>query len=61
MAGSELPRHIVDRFERGWAQKLEAQARNWQSAKRDGRTSTDRGVPVVRHRRRLKTAEEPAA
>ena len=48
MAGSELPRHIVDRFERRWAQKLEAQARTWQSAKPDRRTSTDRGVPVVR-------------
>jgi hypothetical protein len=61
MAGSDLPRHIVDRFEKRWAQKLEAQARNWQSVKPDGRTSTDRGVPVVRRRKRAKPAKAPAA
>lgn len=62
MAGSDLPRHIVDRFERRWAQKLEAQARNWQSAKPDGQTLTDRGVPVaVRRRKRPKLAKRPAA
>jgi hypothetical protein len=61
MTESDLPRHIVDRFERRWAQKLEAQARNWQSAKPDGRTSTDRGVPVIRRRKRPKLAKAPAA
>jgi hypothetical protein len=60
MTGSDLPRHIVDRFEKRWAQKLEAQARNWRSAKPDGRTSTDRGVPVVRHRKRPKLTKAPA-
>jgi hypothetical protein len=60
MTGSDLPRHIVDRFEKRWAQKLEAQARNWQSAKPDGRNSTDRDVPVVRRRKRLKLAKAPA-
>jgi hypothetical protein len=61
MAGSDLPRHIVDRFEKRWAQKLEVQARNWQSVKLDGRTSTDRGVPVVRRRKRAKLAKAPTA
>jgi hypothetical protein len=62
MAGSDLPRHIVDRFEKRWAQKLEAQVRNWQSAKPDGQSPTDRGVPVVVRRRKLpKLAKQPAA
>jgi len=61
MAGSNLARHIVDRFEKRWAQKLEVQARNWQSVRPDGRTSTDRGVPVVWRRKRAKPAKAPAA
>ena len=62
MAVSDLPRHIVDRFEKRWAQKLEAQARNWQSAKPDGQTLTNRGMPVVvRRRKRPKLAKQPAA
>jgi hypothetical protein len=61
MAGSDLPRHIVDRFERRWAQKLEAQARAWQSAKPNDRTLTDRGMPVVRRRKRPKLTKTPAA
>jgi hypothetical protein len=42
---SSLPRHIVDRVEKQWAQKLQQQARNWQSTKSDDRYLTDRGVP----------------
>jgi hypothetical protein len=61
MAGSDLPRHIVDRFERRWAQKLEAQARAWQPAKPDGRTLTNQGVPVIRRGKRSKLAKAPAA
>jgi len=61
MTTSDLPRHIVDRFERRWAQKLEAQARTWQSQKPDGRAMTDRGVPVGHRRKRLKLAKAPAA
>jgi hypothetical protein len=61
MATSDLPRHIVDRFERRWAQKLEAHARTWQSLKPGGRAMTDQGVPVVRRRKRLKLAKAPAA
>lgn len=61
MAGSDLPRHIVDRFEKRWAQKLEAQVRNWQSAKPVGQTLTDRGTPVaVRRPKRPKWAKQPA-
>jgi hypothetical protein len=61
MTESDLPRHIVDRFERRWAQKLEAQARTWQSTKPDGRTLTDRGVPVIRRRKHPKLVKAPAA
>jgi hypothetical protein len=62
MTGSDLPRHIVDRFEKRWAQKLETQARNWQSAKPDGQTLTNRDMPVVvRRRKRPKLAKQPAA
>jgi len=61
MAGSDLPRHIVDRFERRWALKLEAQARDWQSARRGNRTSTGVGVPVVRCGKRPKLAKRPKA
>ena len=60
MAGSDLPRHIVDRFERRWAQKLESQARTWQSEKVGGRTLTDGGVTVVRRRKRPKLVKAPA-
>jgi hypothetical protein len=61
MAVSDLPRHIVDRFERRWAQKLEAQARNWKSAK-PGQTLTVRSMPVVVRRRQLpKSGKQPAA
>jgi hypothetical protein len=52
---SNLPRHIVDRIEKQWAQKLQQQARNWQSAKSDDRYLTDRGVPVVRRPKRQVT------
>jgi len=61
MVGSNLPRHIVERFERRWAQKLEAQARAWKSAGPDDRSFTDRGVPVVRRRKRSKPTKEVAA
>jgi hypothetical protein len=54
MTGVNLPRDVVNQFERRWAQKLEAQARGWQSMKPDNRTSTDQGVPVIRRRKRPK-------
>jgi hypothetical protein len=37
MSSTELPRHIVDRFERRWAKKLEQQARRLE--KRHERTA----------------------
>jgi hypothetical protein len=47
------PRDTANRVERQWTQKLQEQARDWQSAKPDERYLTDRGVPVVRrHKRR---------
>ena len=61
MVGSNLPRHIVDRFERRWAKKLEAQAQEWKSAKPDEQGMTDRGIPVVRRRKRTKLTKEAAA
>jgi hypothetical protein len=61
MDESNLPREIVDRFERRWAQKLEAQAHAWKSARPSDRSITDRGVPVVRRHKRPKLAKEVAA
>ena len=40
MSSTELPRHIVDRFERRWAKKLEQQARAWKSARSESRSLT---------------------
>jgi hypothetical protein len=54
MDGSILPRHIADRAERRLRQQLEAQVLAWKSAERSDQRSTDRGVQVVRRRKRLK-------
>ena len=61
MDESNLPRDIVERFERRWAQKLEAQARAWKSARASDRSITDRGVPVVRRQKRPRLTKEIAA
>jgi hypothetical protein len=61
MDGSNLPRHIVERFEKRWAQKVEAQAHAWKPAKPSDRSMTDRGVPVVHRRKRAKLTKEVAA
>ena len=54
MKAVEAPRDAAHRAEPQWTQKLQEQARNWQSAKSDARYLTDRGVPVVRrHKRRV--------
>ena len=55
MDRSNLPRHIVERFERRWAQKLEAQVHAWKPAKPSDLGMTDREVPVV-HRREKEVA-----
>jgi hypothetical protein len=53
MKALKAPRDTTNRVERQWTQKLQEQARNWQSAKLDERYLTDRGVPVIRrHKRR---------
>ena len=36
MSGSNLPRHIVEKFEKRWAQKLKVQAQALKSAKPGG-------------------------
>jgi hypothetical protein len=41
MSSTELPRHIVDRFERRWAKKLEQQARAWKSVRSESRSLTN--------------------
>lgn len=43
MDGSNLPRHIVERFERRWAQKLKAQA---PASEKPGGGPLDRVRPV---------------
>jgi hypothetical protein len=60
MVEVNLPRHILDRAEKRWAQKLEAQTRVWKLAERSQRRVTDQGVPVVRRRERRKLAKEIA-
>jgi hypothetical protein len=49
-----LPRHVVDRFERRWAQKLQEQARAWKGARAEERSATETGVPVVRRAKRTR-------
>jgi hypothetical protein len=61
MVEANLPRHILDRAERRWAQKLEAQTRVWKPAARSVRSLTDHGVPVVRRRERPKLTKEVAS
>jgi hypothetical protein len=62
MVELNLPRHIVDRVERRWAQKLEAQAKAWKVAQPSDCSMTDRGVTVVRRRdRRANPAKKVAA
>jgi len=61
MDRSNLPRHIVERFERRWAQKLEAEVHAWKPAKPSDRSMTDREVPVVHRRKRAKPTKEVAA
>lgn len=48
MSSTELPRNIVDRFERRWAKKMEQQARAWKSVRSESRSLTNQGIPVIR-------------
>jgi hypothetical protein len=61
MDESKLPRHIIERNERRWAEKLRQDARVWQtlppSAVRATQPAmTESGIPVVRQTRRLRRA-----
>jgi hypothetical protein len=54
MKAAQTSRETANRVERQWTEKLQEQARKWQSAKPDENYLTDRGVPVVRrHKRRV--------
>jgi hypothetical protein len=57
MDPSKLPRHVVDRFERRWAQQLEQQAHAWKNGRVDARSVTEAGVPVVRRGKRARPQE----
>jgi hypothetical protein len=57
----KLPRHVVDRIERRWAQALEKQAHAWKDARAGARSVTDSGVPVVRRSKRPRVPERRTA
>jgi hypothetical protein len=61
MDQSKLPRHIVERFERRWAQQLEKQAQAWKGARADAHSATETGVPVVRRGKRARVPERRQA
>jgi hypothetical protein len=44
----DLPKHIVEKVERRWAQKLQEQALAWKGSRSEARGVTATGVPVVR-------------
>jgi hypothetical protein len=52
MDPSSLPRHVVDRIERRWAQKLKEQVHEWKGARSALQTVTETGVPVVHRNKR---------
>ena len=64
VSNPDLPRYIVARIERRWAQKLQDQVETWKSAKSTSRSeSTKTGIPVVRRSTRshsLRHRPEPA-
>ena len=57
MDGLNLPRHIVERFEKQWAQKLKALA----PASAKPSRLADRNGPVGHRRKRPKVTKETAA
>jgi hypothetical protein len=44
----DLPKHIVEKVERRWAQKLQEQAAAWKQSRSEAQGATTTGVPVVR-------------
>ncbi len=59
MRSETMPRQRA--MENRWTQKLLEQARDWSSAKADGRYRTDQGVPVVRRHKRNSPTKKSAA
>lgn len=47
-----LPRHVIEAFERKWARKLQQQVTIWQTTRSSARTRTDSGLSVERRPRR---------
>jgi hypothetical protein len=58
MSSTELPRHIVARFERRWAKKLEQQARAWKNARSESRSLTEHGIPIIRRAQRSRPPQK---
>jgi uncharacterized protein (DUF2252 family) len=56
-----LPKHIVEKVERRWAQKLQEQVLAWKSSRSDARDATANGVPVVRRGKRKGRPQRDAA
>jgi len=56
MKEPKLPRHVIERNERRWAERLRRDASIWQGTRKVGRRTavdlTGSGVTVVRHVRR---------
>jgi hypothetical protein len=54
MDRQDLPKHILEKVERRWAQKLEQQALAWKDSRSDTRSVTAKGVQVVRRTKRTR-------
>lgn len=54
----DLPKHVVERVERRWAQKLQEQVVAWKNSRSSKHSTTASEVPVVRRRSR-KGARRP--
>ena len=48
----DLPKHVLERVERRWAQKLQQQALAWKESRPDKQSVTANGVQVVRRSKR---------
>src|SRR6516164_6641457 len=53
----DLPKHIVERVERRWAQKLQEQALAWKSSRSEAQSTTATGVPVIRRGKRARKSQ----
>jgi len=61
MDRQNLPKHIVEKVERRWAQKLQEQVLAWKSSRSEARDATATGVPVVRRGKRKRRPQSNAA